>query len=265
MSETVDKTDDTGTTSSSIAKHPPSPSSPPSSHGHTQRRRRPRDERLRYTYIFNNHKQDSLSSIDPLSPFNLKRKTYPLADSTILNIFWTADEKERLFTALARCGKGNLGEVARRVGTKSLVEVTAYVGVLDEETMLRKLSVLGPRRVFDYGKMPAAVEVDDQWIAFEERMATALGKMEDQMSMDQREDDEDMVLNAEKADELAKWYTKSHFATNSGIKMPSPNRSFDGKPKSRQTIPPSSFPPQSTLSTRSLNNSQLVSSGQSTS
>jgi len=97
------------------------------------------------------------------------------------------------------------------VGSKSLVEVTAYVGLLDEEMTLRKRSLLGPRRVFDYGVMPAAVEVDEQWIAFEERMARGLGKKSDEeVDMEEAEDDDDMILNVEKVNELARWYTHLH-------------------------------------------------------
>jgi hypothetical protein len=99
------------------------------------------------------------------------------------------------------------------VGSKSLVEVTAYLGVLDEETALRKLSLLGPRRVYDYGSVSPAVEVDDQWVAFEERMALALGKTSDkEVDMEEEEDDENMILDVEKANELARWYIYLHTA-----------------------------------------------------
>ena len=85
--------------------------------------------------------------------------------------------------------------------------MTAYVGVLDEEMTLRRRSLLGPRRVFDYAMMPAAVEVDEQWLAFEERMSKGLGKKSDEeVDMDEAEDDDDMILNVEKANELASWY-----------------------------------------------------------
>jgi hypothetical protein len=93
------------------------------------------------------------------------------------------------------------------------VEVTAYVGVLDEEMTLRKRSLLGPRRVFDYGRMPAAVEVDEQWIAFEERMSKGLGKKGDEdVHMEEAEDHDDMILNVEKANELARWYIHLHIS-----------------------------------------------------
>ena len=206
MSETDDDdTDETATESSSVAKTPSSPSS--SSRLSTLHRRRPWRARIRYTHILDAHTQDSLSPVDSLTPLKPKHKPRRLVTSTILNTLWTHHEKNRFFTALARCGKGNLAEVARRVGSKSLVEVTAYVGVLDEEMTLRRRSLLGPRRVFDYAMMPAAVEVDEQWLAFEERMSKGLGKKSDEeVDMDEAEDDDDMILNVEKANELASWY-----------------------------------------------------------
>lgn len=211
MSETDDDTDETGTESGSIPK---SRSSSGSSIRRLHRPRRRRYERVRYTHILNSHIEDSLSPIDS---FTLPKHTRPkhspfiLQDSTILNTFWTTDEKNRFFTALARCGKGNLSEVARRVGTKSLVEVTAYVGVLDDETTKRKLSTLRPVQVYDYSKMPAAVEMDDQWIAFEDRMAAEMGrKTDDETALEDTQDDEEMLLNIDKANELAIWLLSSH-------------------------------------------------------
>src|SRR5277367_5425639 len=210
MSETDDDTDDTTTQSSSIAR---SHTSTPSFLPQTRPTLRRRHERVRYTHILNTHTKESLSRIDSLAPVKLKHKPRRLQDSIILNTLWTADEKNRFFTALARCGKGNLAEVARRVGSKSLVEVTAYLGVLDEETALRKLSLLGPRRVYDYGSVSPAVEVDDQWVAFEERMALALGKTSDkEVDMEEEEDDENMILDVEKVNELARWYIYLHTA-----------------------------------------------------
>src|SRR5271154_38376 len=212
MSETDDDdTDETATESSSVTKTPSSPSS--SSRLYNLHRRRPWRAHMRYTHILDAHIQDSLSPVDSLTPFKPKHKPRRLDTSTILNTVWTQQEKNRFFTALARCGKGNLAEVARRVGSKSLVEVTVYVGVLDEEMTLRKRSLLGPRRVFDYGGMPAAVEVDEQWIAFEEKMARGLGKKSDEeVDMDEAEDDEDMILDVEKANELARWYIRIYIS-----------------------------------------------------
>ena len=267
MSETDDDTDEAGTESGSVPK---SRSSTDPSIRRLRRPRRRRHELVRYTHILNSHIEDSLSPIDS---FTLPKQTLPkhhpftLQDSTILNTLWTTDEKNRFFTALARCGKGNLSEVARRVGTKSLVEVTAYVGVLDEETTNRKLSTLRPKRVYDYSKMPAAIEVDDQWIAFEDRMAAEIGrKTDNETTLEDTQDDEEMLLNIEKANELAIWYSPPILLANKGIKTLSSNQEPSVQdPSTQKTTPPSSPPKQPTPSTPTSKPSPHVSSAQSSS
>jgi hypothetical protein len=150
---------------------------------------------VRYARLLKTHIHESNSLTDPLTA--PKSKAYPLQDSEILNTLWTGEEKEKFFTALARCGKGNLSEISRRVG-KSLVEVTAYVGLLDEATEWRKLNKR--HRVFDLRKVPAAVEVDDRWLEFEEGMAQNMNRREKGEVAE-----EDTILNVEKANELAAW------------------------------------------------------------
>jgi hypothetical protein len=136
-----------------------------------------------------------------------------LEDSVVLNTFWTAHEKAKLFTALARCGKGHLEEIVRRVGSKSLVEVATYIGILDEESERRR--VQGRRgRVLEFEIVPAAVEVDDSWLDVEERYSSKLARKEDRMEIEVEDEDEDeesedheeMIYNVEGGNELASWY-----------------------------------------------------------
>jgi Myb-like DNA-binding domain len=157
----------------------------------------------RYSRLLNSESQNTTSAIDPLSITANRKKR--LHESIVLNTKWTEEEKEKFFTALARCGKGNLQEISRRIGTKSLVEVTAYVDLLNKETIWRKQSKR--RKVFDLRTVPAAVEVDEKWLVFEEKMAAKLAKKSDVMV--EMEMDQDMVLNIEKANELAEWYFQS--------------------------------------------------------
>lgn len=132
-----------------------------------------------------------------------------LEDSVVLNTLWTAQEKANLFTALERCGKGNLPEVVRRVGSKSLVEVTAYIGILDEETERRRGQGRG---VFEFERVPAAVEVDDTWLDVEEKYSSEIAKMEDTREINAEEEDaddqEEMILSVEDGNELASWYLR---------------------------------------------------------
>ena len=167
-------------------------------------RRASRTRTLRYSRLFKTHAAESDSLVDALSAPGDEK--HSLRDSFVLNSLWTADEKDKFFTALARCGKGNLPEVARRVATKSLTEVTAFVGLLDEETVKLKQGNKNRYGMYHLSKMPAAVEVDQQWLAFEERMAAKIGNVAGRRGMAcVAEGDGDSVLNVENANEVAQW------------------------------------------------------------
>lgn len=157
---------------------------------------------VRYTRLLKTHSDESISCLDCLSVPG--RKAFPLTDTSVLNSWWSADEKEKFFTALARCGRGNLPEVSRRVGTKSLAEVAAYVGLLEEETRVWKLGSK-KRQVFDFARVPAAVEIDERWIAMEEKMAAILARKASIAVSKELKDNVTTVLNVERADELARW------------------------------------------------------------
>src|ERR1700739_3564239 len=51
----------------------------------------------------------------------------PLLPNYVGASLWTAVEKERFFNALARCGKDDIHKIAGYVGTKTEVEVRAYM------------------------------------------------------------------------------------------------------------------------------------------
>jgi hypothetical protein len=156
----------------------------------------------RYRQLFTEHRQKFESPIDRPSDYSTKYDQ--LHNSEILHGQWTQDEKERFFTALSRCGKGNLSEIAKRIGTKSLAQVAAYIGLLDEATEWKKQSSKR-KRFFDHAKIPGAVEVDDEWLEFEEKAAEALSKKETTTVIQDLEG-ENFVLDIEKANELAQWY-----------------------------------------------------------
>jgi len=171
----------------------------------------------RYRQIFERYRHKTNSTIDSISEYVTRYNK--LRDSEIHNCLWTANEKERFFTALARCGKGNLAEVARRVGTKSLAQITAYVGMLDEAVAWRKQSSTR-HAFFDHSKLPGAVEVDDEWLAFEELAAKACIKQKEEAIFQDAEEDT-FILNIQKANELAQWYRVFKFS-DVGIKKCSP-------------------------------------------
>jgi hypothetical protein len=170
-----------------------------------------RRKHARYRYLVNDAAAQILSPIDRLP--DIPVRNLHLKDSVIVNSVWTADEKDKFFTALARCGKGNLQQVSQRVGSKSLVEVVAYVGLLDEATAWRRNRAKWTRaRVFDLADAPAAAEVDDEWLKLEEKCAFRMAREEEDGSeeeVDEEEDngfDEDSIFDVDQANELATWY-----------------------------------------------------------
>jgi hypothetical protein len=173
-------------------------------HRYTPKSLRSERSGIRYTRLLTDYIHEVNGPIDDFS--DLLSKSQPLVSSVIFNTVWTADEKERFFTALARCGKGNLQEVARRIGSKSLAEVTAYVGLLEEEIIGRKENSKA-HRIYELEKVPAAVEVDEMWLEFEDKNARRLARKENKSNiMEESPDIENMVLNTEMAEELARWY-----------------------------------------------------------
>jgi hypothetical protein len=221
-------------------------------------------QRKQYKSLFNEASSQSLAPTDLFT--DTARRRLRLKDSTVFNTLWTADEKDKLFTALARCGKGDLMQVSRRVGSKSLVEVAAYVGLLDEETEWRKKRTKRKRdQVFEHARMPAAVEVADTWLEWEERCAAKLAAAEDEEydsegdeedqgdEEDERDEeekgdeedielDEDSVFDVEHANELASWYFfLSRILSNL---QPGTHQC-----SIKETIPPNYLPTQSETST----------------
>lgn len=84
--------------------------------------------------------------------------------------FWTASEKEAFFTALGRLGKDNPRAIARRIGTKSALEVRQYLKLLGEVSVqnqdIQRLS---------QASMPAAAEIS-------ERCNAMLGQLSDELT-----------------------------------------------------------------------------------
>jgi hypothetical protein len=94
-----------------------------------------------------------------------------------------------------------------------LVEVVAYVGLLDEATAWRRNRATRTRaRVYDLADVPAAAEVDDKWLELEEKCAFRMAREEEdgsEVEVDEEEDngfDEDSIFDVDQANELATWY-----------------------------------------------------------
>ncbi|RMZ78740.1 hypothetical protein DV737_g3762, partial [Chaetothyriales sp. CBS 132003] len=98
---------------------------------------------------------------------------------------WSADEKAAFFKALACCGRANVQEIAARIGSKSQVEVKAYVDLLESAELDRQYFTKQTKNV-SRAEIPAAVEIDvdverglevfaDALEAYQDRYDQALG------------------------------------------------------------------------------------------
>ena len=81
-------------------------------------------------------------------------------------LYWTSEEKERLFQALPRFSRFRPDAIADAVKTKSATEVAAYLDFLEEQTAL-----LSDGDFAQPQDMPAAREMSAQWLAREESLA----------------------------------------------------------------------------------------------
>ena len=84
--------------------------------------------------------------------------------------YWTADEKDAFFHALAHHSALRPDLIAAEIGSKTAVDVCAHAALLRGGAQATEtepgISLQG---------LPAALEVSDKWIAFEEQQAAALG------------------------------------------------------------------------------------------
>lgn len=89
--------------------------------------------------------------------------------------YWTPEEKERFFHALAVHSRLRPDLLAAAVGTKTLIDVCVYLDEL-EAAAAALGDADGGRRGRDAA--PAALEVSDEWVRTEEEMARTLGERE---------------------------------------------------------------------------------------
>ncbi|KUL87008.1 hypothetical protein ZTR_05673 [Talaromyces verruculosus] len=78
--------------------------------------------------------------------------------STVGLVQWTGKENDTFFTALARKGRGNIGEIAQQIGSKSRLEVADYIEFLEERLQRHQYSELSLLEA----EIPAAVEISEE-------------------------------------------------------------------------------------------------------
>lgn len=108
-----------------------------------------------------------------------------LQDSQLGLTFWSAVEKHQFFEALSRLGRHDLPGIARRVGSKSQVEVKHYIDALRTAKITRKER---DRRAFLVSaEYPASVEISQQCCHAQEEAADTISVLQEQRE-DQREE-----------------------------------------------------------------------------
>jgi RNA polymerase I-specific transcription initiation factor RRN5 len=75
------------------------------------------------------------------------------------SVVWTSTEKEVFFNVLDRKGKGSIKELAAAIGTKSELEVMAYIRLLHKALEAQYISDKHVERMPVLGDVPAALEV----------------------------------------------------------------------------------------------------------
>ncbi|KAI1007464.1 hypothetical protein K3495_g759 [Podosphaera aphanis] len=93
----------------------------------------------------------------------------PLEESQIGSSNWETEEKRLFFEALATLGRDNVREIARRVGSKSEVEVQQYLLILQQNTK-KHLTALD---------IPAAIEISEECCSLLEIAADAIAAREE--------------------------------------------------------------------------------------
>lgn len=93
--------------------------------------------------------------VDPDSKTWNKQQNITL--STVGLVQWTGKENDTFFTALARKGRGNVGEIAQQIGSKSRLEVAAYIEFLEERLQRHRFSEPSLLEA----EIPAAIEINE--------------------------------------------------------------------------------------------------------
>lgn len=135
--------------------------------------REERWKRLRHHYndqylkLFNEHTGDTAGT--PITDFD------PIQLGAVT---WSTLEKEEFFKALSRRSKADVRGIASDVGSKSELEVYAYLRLLEDEDMNRNLYADEVQNVA-YADIPAAAELSGECETLLEQAAYALAAYQD--------------------------------------------------------------------------------------
>ncbi|OJD18429.1 hypothetical protein AJ78_01548 [Emergomyces pasteurianus Ep9510] len=101
-----------------------------------------------------------------------------LAPSQIGVVTWSSQEKEMLFNALEKKGKGRIPEIALLLGSKSEMEIRDYLGVL-HQGLENKLLKSRYSKALILSDIPAASEISEECCQALENNALALSRLDE--------------------------------------------------------------------------------------
>ena len=114
-----------------------------------------------YKRIFQNHLSETLRHGTGHFSTSMGASIFPPC------AYWTAEEKDSFFHALARHSALRPDLIAAEIGSKTVVDVCGYIALLRTGAQKSDMEVL-------LRSLPAALEMSDRWVAFEETQAVAL-------------------------------------------------------------------------------------------
>ncbi|KAG5513171.1 hypothetical protein PMAC_001541 [Pneumocystis sp. 'macacae'] len=105
-----------------------------------------------------------------------------LCSSIVCGNMWSSFEKEKFFKSLSRRSRHNPEDIARDVGSKSVVQVIGYMNMLEEGSrMLRLSNKRCSGDIFSLRDVPAAMEMSDEWVNVEEQEAKKIQEWVDRL------------------------------------------------------------------------------------
>ncbi len=140
----------------------------------------------RYRSIFQNHLTQTIRHSTGHFSASMGASIFPPS------AYWTAEEKDLFFRALARHSPLRPDLMAAEIRTKTLVDVCGYIAQLRDGAQKSETGI----SLLD---LPAALEMSDSWIEFEEKQAVVLIDAVAGWEVDQKEmDREEALQNVER-------------------------------------------------------------------
>ncbi|KAG4304981.1 hypothetical protein PORY_001656 [Pneumocystis oryctolagi] len=130
---------------------------------------------LVYLQLLNQMIREAAANVD----FGIMKSN--LHSSIINGNMWSSLEKERFFKSLSRRSRHNPEDIARDVGSKSVMQVIGYMNILEEESRMLRLFSKRHGEVVNLRHIPAAMEMSDEWVNFEEQEAKRIQEWTDKL------------------------------------------------------------------------------------